>query len=134
MYNREKVSTILSLYTSFMQTAFSIPLLTFPTLVVSDTGVHREHAGGRESVDLHWKESHVSGRSYNVRKLYLNNHLVHVVVLVAPCLGMWLCDTTVFNPPDRADDVASDFTLRGLNVQSIHGDRWAATCGSSNEV
>lgn len=23
----------------------------------------------------------------------------------------------------RADDVASDFTLRGVNVQSIHGDR-----------
>ena len=101
MYNREKVSTILSLYTSFRQTAFSIPLLTFPTLVVSDTGVHREHAGGRESVDLHWKESHVSGRSYNVRKLYLNNHLVHVIVLVSPCLGMCLCDTTFFFIPPR---------------------------------
>ena len=99
-------STILSLYKSFLQTAFSIiviPVVTFPTLVVSDTGVHREHAGGRESVDLHWKEGHVSGKSYNVRKLYLNNHPLHVVVLVAPC---YLCDTTVFllipTPPPQS--------------------------------
>ena len=53
-------------------------------------------------------------------------------------LRVWVCACVTqqffLSLPDRADDVASDFTLRGLNVQSIHGDRWVAACGSSNEV
>ena len=70
--------------------------------VFVDRRICSEHAGRRQGVDFHRKESDVS---------------VGGLGGVAEFRCLW-CILIL-----RADDVASDFTLRGMQVQSIHGDR-----------
>ena len=60
---------------------------------VSDSGVYREHAGGRESTHLHWKEDHVCSDSPRIikkgggtLKLFMPRH---ILILLSCAVWIW---------------------------------------------
>ena len=70
----------------------------------------QQHLTGGQSTsgDLPYTHTH----TYS----YYNYDVCDYIALKSPYLDLVLLSYS-------ADDVASDFTLRGLSVQSIHGDR-----------